>query len=138
MGFYTTDTILDKGLEFLIANCDGMTLCSSQPASFSEAYFSSDSVVLARTSSVAGFFTSDDFSIGDSTRASGGRALATSTVSGLTIVTSSQCSACAMVSVTSSELLHVVKVTPVALTTAGTANLNSFKVETADPTSGTL
>ena len=138
MGFYTTDTILDKSLEFLQTNCDGITLCSSQPSSFSEAYFSSDSVVLARTSSVAGFLSSGDFSIGDSTRASGGRALATSTISGLTIVTSSQCNACAMISVTSSALLHVVKVTPVALTTAGTANLTSFKVEAADPTSGTL
>jgi hypothetical protein len=137
MGFYTTDSVLDRNLLFLQTNVTDMTLCSSQPANFQEAYDSSESVVLARTSSVVSL-TSADFSIGDSTRATGGRALATSAINGLTIVTASSCTHCAMVSVTSSALLHVVKTGLVSLTTGGLANIAAFKVESADPTSGTL
>lgn len=136
MGFYTTDTILDQALSFLAQNCDGLSVCTTQPASFGEAFNTTSSVIIARTSSGVSATSSSDFTLGDSTRAAGGRALQVSTeFEGLPVVSSGNARHVAMFSFTSSSLLHIAKVSSQLVGPTNTLSIPTFKVELSDPTS---
>jgi len=144
MGLISSDTFLKGGLGFLIANCDRIVLCSTQPDGVSEVATTDSSGVALSFSSdatnVAGFgasplMTSDDFAIAASTRAAGGLSVTTTQFTAMSVAVATSMSHVALVAGASSGVLAITKLQTVrSVTTADTVTCPAFRIEIADPT----
>lgn len=118
------DDVLDGALNILKNNVTRMTICSSQPTTYTEgnATYALADVTLA----------SGDFTNADGTTS--GRKTTIAQKTGVTVDTTGTATHVALLDVTNSKLLYVTTCTSQAVTAANTMTFNSWKIEIADPT----
>ena len=132
MGLWSTDAVMDSGLNFLKGDVQKIVICTSQPANYADAKQASTNT-LATSSDKAAALASTDFAIAASTRAAGGRKITTLSCSGMTVFRAGTATHVAMINDTSSSLLQVTICTNRAMTTDDTVTIPAYRVEIADP-----
>lgn len=124
MGKSVHDDVLDGALNIIKNNCTRMTVCSSQPTTYTEAIttFELADIVMAS---------------GDFTNANGdtnGRKTTVGAKSAFAVDSSGTATHVALVDVTNSKLLYVTTCTSQALTAGNTVSTPAWDIEIADPT----
>jgi hypothetical protein len=117
------DDVLDGALNIIRNNCTRITLCTTEPTTYTAANATNKLADVTVSSS--------DFTIanGDSS----GRKVTIAAKSGLTASASGTAAHVALLDVTNSKLLYVTTVTSQSVTSGNTVNLGSWKIEIADP-----
>lgn len=125
MAKFTPDAILDKMADYIIANATRLTVCSTQPTTYTEA---NATYALADVTIDSSDFTKAN---GDTS----GRKFTVAAQSGVLIDASGTAQHIALLNVSGTELLYVTTCTSQALTANGsnTVNVPAFDVEVADP-----
>lgn len=118
------DDVLDGALNIIKNNCTRMTLCSSQPTTYTEG---NATYALADVTVASG-----DFTVADGT--TNGRKVTVAQKTGVTVDTTGTGTHVALLDVTNSKLLYVTTCTSQAVTSGNTMTFNSWKIEIADPT----
>jgi Flp pilus assembly protein TadG len=118
------DDVLDGALNIIKNNCTRMTLCSAQPTTYAEG---NATYALADVTMAAGDFTAAN---GDTS----GRKLTVAAKSAVPVDTSGTSNHVALLDVTNSKLLYVTTNTSQAVSSGGTADIGTWKIEIADPT----
>lgn len=120
------DDVLDGALNIIKNNCTRITVCSTQPTTFTEG---NATYALADVTVDSTDFTAAN---GDTS----GRKLTTAAQSGVLIDVSGTAAHLALLDVANSKLLYVTTCTSQALTANGsnTVNIPAFDIEIADPT----
>lgn len=118
--------VLDGALNIIKNNCTRMTVCSSEPTTYTEG---NATYALADVT-----MTGTDFTIADGD--SSGRKVTISAKSGVTIDASGTAGHIALLDVSNSKLLYVTTCTSLVLTSGGsnTVSFPAWKIEIADPT----
>jgi len=117
------DDVLDGALNIIKNNCTRMTVCTTEPTTFTAA---NSTNALADVTMASGDFTAAN---GDTS----GRKLTIASKSGVAIDTSGTAAHIALLDVTNSKLLYVTTCTSQALTSGGTVTFPAWKIEIADP-----
>lgn len=119
------DDVLDGALNIIKNNCTRMTVCTSEPTTFTAANATN---ALADVTMASGDFTAAN---GDTS----GRKLTVSAKSSILIDTSGTALHIALLDVTNSKLLYVTTCTSQALVANGsnTVSTPAWKIELADP-----
>jgi hypothetical protein len=125
MGKLLPDAILDKGIDYIIAQCDEITLCEDQPTTYLEAHTTN---MLA--TAVIG--SGDDLSKGD--HAPDGRELIVPQVDGIEVLTTGTGDHVALTDTAGSELLAVTTCPANGVTDGQTISLLTWKIFYRDPT----
>lgn len=120
------DDVLDGALNIIKNNCTRVTVCSTQPTTYTEGnatYALADVTV-----------DSTDFTVANGD--TNGRKVTTGAQSSVLIDTSGTAAHVALLDVANSKLLYVTTCTSQALTANGsnTVNIPAFDIEIADPT----
>lgn len=123
MGKSVHDDVLDAALGYIRSNCDKMTACSAQPASFAEG---NAGLALADVAMGAG-----DFSISDGDTS--GRKVTVGQKSGATVDASGTATHVALLDTVHSKLLYVTTATPQMLTAGNSMTFQAWDIEIADP-----
>jgi hypothetical protein len=118
------DDVLDGALNIIKNNCTRMVACSAQPTTFTEA---NATFALANVTMASGDFTAAN---GDTS----GRKLTVASKTGVSVTTSGTANHVALLDVTNSKLLYVTTCTAQGVSTGGTVDFGTWKVEIADPT----
>lgn len=117
------DAVLDAALNEIKNNCTRMTLCSAQPTTFAEA---NATYALADVTMASGDFT---IANGDTS----GRKVTVAAKSAVTVDATGTGNHVALLDVTGSRLLYVTTSGSTAVTSGGTCDLATWKIEIADP-----
>lgn len=117
------DDVLDGALNIIKNNCTRMTLCSAQPLTYAEG---NATYALADVTMAAGDFTAAN---GDTS----GRKLTVAAKTGVPVDTTGTGNHVALLDVTNSKLLYVTTCTAQGVSSGGTCDIGSWKVEIADP-----
>ena len=126
MAIFAPDTTLDNMLDAIADNCTRVTICSTQPTTFTEGnatYALADVTVTAGAG--AGDFT---IANGDTS----GRKLTLLQQTGVTVDTTGTAQHIALLDVTNSALLAVTTCTSQSVTSGNTATINAFDLELRD------
>lgn len=118
------DDVLDGALNIIKNNCTRMTVCSTQPTTYTEG---NATFALADVTMASGDFT---IANGDTS----GRKVTVAAKSAFTVDTSGTAQHVALLDVTNSKLLYVTTCTSQALTAGNTVSTPAWKAELADPT----
>lgn len=118
------DDVLDGALNVIKNNCTRMTICSSQPTTYTEG---NATYALADVTMASGDFTVANGS-------TSGRKVTMAQKTGVTVDSSGTATYVALLDVSNSKLLYVTTCTSQAVTAANTMTFNSWKIEIADPT----
>lgn len=118
------DDVLDGALAVLKTQCDRMTVCAGEPASFAEA--SAGAKFLAGVA-----MTGADFVIDDG--AQSGRRASVATKSAISVEQDGTVDHIALLDTVNARLLYVTTCTPQVLTTGNTVSVNGWSIEIADP-----
>ena len=121
------DAIYDSGtLEYVRVRATRVTVCSAQPTTYSSAYNTSQTTVLARSDVI----TSTDFTLADGDTS--GRKVTVGAQSAVSVIRTGTANHVAIVGSTGSTLLLVTTATTQALTTGNTVNIPAFDFELRD------
>ncbi len=120
------DAILDGMLASIADQCTRVTICSTQPTTYTEA---NATYALADVTVTAGA-GAGDFTIGDGD--TNGRKLTLLQQTGIPIDTSGTAQHIALLDVAGTELLAVTTCTSQVLTSGNTATINAFDIEISD------
>lgn len=118
------DDVLDGALNIIKNNCTRMVACSAQPTTFAEA---NATFALADVTMASGDFTAAN---GDTS----GRKLTVAAKTGVAVDASGTVNHVALLDVANSKLLYVTTTTPQGVSSGGTVDFGSWKVEIGDPT----
>lgn len=118
------DDVLDGALNIIKNNCTRMVACSAEPTTFTQA---NATFALADVTMASGDFTAAN---GDTS----GRKLTVAAKTGVTVDVSGTANHVALLDVTNSKLLYVTTCTAQGVSTGGTVDFGTWKVEIADPT----
>lgn len=124
MGKSISNEVFDAMLQYIIDNCDKITLCNAQPTTFAEG---NATFALADHAMAAG-----DFSIADGDTS--GRKLVVAAQAGVTVDTAGTSTHFAYLDTTNSVLLAVTETAAQGLATPGTVDIGSHDLEVNDPT----
>lgn len=119
-----SDTVLDGALNIIDTLCTRVTVCSAQPTTYTEAnatYALADVTVDGTDFTIANGDTS-------------GRKITMSAQNGVTVDASGTANHVALLDVAGTALLYVTTCTSQGVSSGGTVDIGSFKVELADPT----
>lgn len=117
------DDVLDGALNIIKNNCTRMTVCSTQPTTYTEG---NATYALADVTMASGDFTAAN---GDTN----GRKLTVAAKSAFTVDASGTAQHIALLDVTNSKLLYVTTCTSQALTSGNTVSTPAWDIELADP-----
>lgn len=120
------DARLDAMLATIADNCTRVTICSTQPTTYTEG---NATYALADVTVTAGA-GNGDFTIGNGD--TNGRKLTLLQQTGVTVDTSGTAQHIALLDVTNSALLAVTTCTSQAVTSGNTATINAFDIEISD------
>lgn len=120
------DARLDVFLDAIANECTRVTICSTQPTTYTEA---NATFALADVTVTAGV-GNGDFTKGDGD--TNGRKLTLLQQTGVTIDTSGTAQHIALLDVSGTELLAVTTCTSQAVTAGNTATINAFDIEISD------
>jgi len=121
------DDVLDALLNYIADNCKRITVCSTQPTTYTEGN---------ATYALADVTTTEGVGGGDFTLANGdtnGRKLTVASQADIDIDSSGTAQHIALLDVDNSKLLYVTTCTSQALTDTGTVTIPAFDIEIADP-----
>lgn len=118
------DDVLDGALNIIKNNCTRMTICSSQPTTYTEG---NATYALADVTMASG-----DFTVGNGD--TNGRKVAMAQKTGVTVDSSGTATYVALLDVSNSKLLYVTTCTSQAVTAGNTMTFNTWDIEIADPT----
>lgn len=124
MGKSVHDDVLDGAFNIIKNNCTRMTVCSTQPTTYTEA---NATYALADVTMASGDFTLAD---GDTN----GRKVTVAAKSAVPIDASGTAAHVALLDVSNTKLLLVTTCTSLALTAGGTVDIPAWDDEIADPT----
>jgi hypothetical protein len=116
------DAILDEMLDIIASQCTRVTICSTQPTTYTEA---NATYALADVTVDNTDFTAAN---GDTN----GRKITLAQQTGVTIDTSGSAQHIALLNVSGSELLAVTTCTTQSVTSGNTATINAFDLEISD------
>lgn len=122
------DDVLDALLAYIADNCKRVTVCSTQPTTYTEGN---------ATNKLADVDTTEGAGNGDFTIANGdtsGRKLTLAQQADIPIDTSGSAAHIAFLDVDNSKLLAVTTCTTQSLTAGGSVTIPAFDLEVADPT----
>ncbi|MFN3008599.1 MULTISPECIES: hypothetical protein [Mycolicibacterium] len=122
MSKYIPDGVLDDMLEVISQSCTRITICSTQPTTYTEA---NATYALANVTVDSSDFTAAN---GDTS----GRKITVAQQTGLTITATDTAAHIALLDVSNSTLLAVTTCTSQPVTTGNTATINSFDIELSD------
>lgn len=122
MSKYIPDGVLDDMLEVISQSCTRITICSTQPTTYTEA---NATYALANVTVDSSDFTAAN---GDTS----GRKITIAQQTGLTITATDTAAHIALLDVSNSTLLAVTTCTSQPVTTGNTATINSFDIELSD------
>ena len=128
MGKLIPDARLDVFLDAIANECTRVTICSTQPTTYTEA---NSTFALADVTVTAGV-GNGDFTKGDGD--TNGRKLTLLQQTNVTIDTSGTAQHIALLDVSGTELLAVTTCTSQAVTAGNTATINAFDIEISDAT----
>lgn len=117
------DDVLDGALNIIKNNCTRMTLCSAEPTTYTAG---NATLALADVTMASGDFTAAN---GDTS----GRKLTVAAKSAVPVDTTGTGTHIALLDVTNSKLLYVTTTTSQGVSSGGTVDIGSWKVEIADP-----
>lgn len=120
------DAILDAMLEVIADSCDKVTICSTQPTTYTEG---NATYALADVTVTPGA-GNGDFTLGNGD--TNGRKLTLAQQTGVTIDTSGTAAHIALLDTINSALLAVTTCTSQSVTSGNTATINSFDIEISD------
>lgn len=125
MAKFTPDAVLDQMADYIIANATRLTVCSTQPTTYTEA---NATYALADVT-----IDSSDFSKANGDTS--GRKVTVAAQTGVLIDTSGTAQHIALLDVSGTTLLYVTTCTSQALTANGsnTVNVPAWDIEVADP-----
>lgn len=123
MGKAVHDDVLDGALNIIKNNCTRLTVCTSQPTTYTEG---NATFALADVTVDSGDFTVAN---GDTS----GRKLTVGAQSAFTVDASGTALHVALLDVTNSKLLYVTTCTSQALTSGNTVSTPAWDIEIADP-----
>ena len=118
------DDVLDGALNIIKNNCTRMVACSAQPTTYTEG---NATYALADVTVASGDFTAAN---GDTS----GRKLTVAAKTGVTVDSSGTVTHVCLLDVTNSKLLYVTTTTSQGVSSGGTVDFGSWKIEIADPT----
>lgn len=118
------DVVLDGALDIIRNNCTRMVACSAEPTTFTQA---NATFALADVTMASGDFT---LANGDTS----GRKVTVAAKTGVAVDVSGTANHIALLDVTNSRLLYVTTCTAQGVSTGGTVDFGSWKIEIADPT----
>ena len=121
------DDVLDAALSYIADNCKRITVCSTQPTTYTEANATYALADVTTTEGTGG----GDFSIGNGDTS--GRKLTIAQQATITVDTSGTAAHVALLDVDNSKLLYVTTCTSQALTSGNTVTIPAFDIEIADP-----
>lgn len=123
MGKSVHDDVLDGALNILKNNCTRMTACSAEPTSYSQA---NATYALADVTVASGDFTNAN---GDTS----GRKCTVAAKNAVPVDASGTVTHVALLDVANSKLLYVTTTSSQGVSSGGTVDFGSWKVEIADP-----
>lgn len=126
MAIFAPDATLDGMLDYIADNCTRVTICSTQPTTYTEA---NATYALADVTVTAGA-GSGDFTIGNGDTS--GRKLTLLQQTGVTVDASGTAQHIALLDVTGTALLAVTTCTSQSVTSGNTATINAFDLELRD------
>lgn len=126
MAIFAPDTTLDNMLDTIADNCTRVTICSTQPTTYTEA---NATYALADVTVTAGA-GNGDFTIGNGDTS--GRKLTLLQQTGITVDSSGSAQHIALLDVTNTTLLAVTTCTSQTVTAGNTATINAFDLELRD------
>lgn len=118
------DDVLDGALNIIKNNCTRITVCSTQPTTYTEGnatYALADVTV-----------DSTDFTLANGD--TNGRKVTVGAQAGVTVDTTGSAQHIALLDVSNSKLLYVTTCTTQSLTSGNTVDIPAFDIEIADPT----
>jgi len=118
------DDVLDGSLNIIKNNCTRMVACSAQPTTYTEG---NATYALADVTMASGDFT---LANGDTN----GRKVTVAAKSGVTVDTTGTANHVCLLDVANSKLLYVTTCSSQGVSSGGTVDIGSFKIEIADPT----
>src|SRR5512139_194810 len=124
MAKYQNDLMLDAAFDWVRARVTGISVCSTQPTTYTQAY---TTYMLAKTT-----MTSTGLTVADSTGS--GRKVTMQAKSGVSVTASGTAAHIALFGSTGSTLLLVTTCTTQALTSGNTVNIPTWKDTIADAT----
>jgi len=124
MAKYQNDLMLDAAFDWVRARVTGISVCSTQPTTYAQAY---TTYALAKTA-----ITSTGLTVADSTTS--GRKMTVAAKSAVSVTASGTAAHIALFGSTGSTLLLVTTCTTQALTSGNTVNIPSWKDNIADAT----
>lgn len=122
MAKFVPDSTLDGFLDYIQTRCTRVTICSTQPTTFTQANATN---ALADVTVSSGSFSKAN---GDTS----GRKLTLAQQTGVAIDTTGSAQHIALLDVTNSALLAVTTCTTQSVTVGNTATINAFDIEIAD------
>lgn len=120
------DDVLDGAVGYFETNCDKLTICSAEPASYAEAT-TQGSVMLAEVTLDGG-----DFAVANGD--GGGRKVTVSAQNSVEVLETGSGTHIALVDTGNSKLLLVTTMTTKAMTDGDYCNVPAFDFEIGDPT----
>jgi len=120
------DAVLDDMLGVIADNCTKVTICSTQPTTYTEG---NATYALADVTVTAGA-GNGDFTLGSGDTS--GRKLTLAQQTGVSVDTSGTAAHIALLDVANSALLAVTTCTSQAVTSGNTATINAFDIEISD------
>lgn len=124
MAKFAHDDVMDAALNVLKNNATRMVACSAQPTTYTEG---NATYALADVTMASGDFTLAD---GDSS----GRKVTVGAKAGVTVDASGTVTHVCLLDVTNSKLLYVTTTTSQGVSSGGTVDIGTWKVEIGDPT----
>lgn len=123
MGKSVHNDVLDGALNVIKNNCTRMTLCNAEPTSYTQA---NATFALADVTMASGDFTIAD---GDTS----GRKVTVAAKTAIPVDTTGDGTHIALLDVANSKLLYVTTCATQGVSSGGTVDIGSWKVELADP-----
>jgi hypothetical protein len=129
MAKFVLDAVLDTALNEIINNADQLVICSGQPATYADATTDDGSGgnALGETAIAGADFT------GPADGDTNGRKLTVNQQTGITVDVTGTADHVAIVDDTNSRLLLVTTISSQSVSSGGTADVNAFDQEIADP-----
>ena len=124
MAKFAHNDVMDAALNVLKNNATRMVACSAQPTTYTEG---NATYALADVTMASGDFTLAD---GDSS----GRKVTVGAKAGVTVDASGTVTHVCLLDVTNSKLLYVTTTTSQGVSSGGTVDIGTWKVEIGDPT----
>lgn len=117
------DDVLDGALNIIKSNCTRMVACSAEPTNFTQA---DSTYALADVTMASGDFTAAN---GDTS----GRKLTVAAKNAVPVDATGTVTHVALLDVANSKLLYVTTTTSQGVSSGGTVDIGSWKIEIADP-----